>query len=56
MNSHNSSVDEIWKASELRKAPPAERDAILAAAAARAESEYRTNPQLTNLEVLGDDE
>lgn len=30
-----------WTASELRKLPPAERDAIMRAAAALAEHEYR---------------
>jgi len=35
-----------WTASELRKLPAAERDAILEAAAALAEEEYRDNVQL----------
>lgn len=42
-----------WTASELRKLPPAERDAILEAAAALAEEEYRKNPELTDFEAFG---
>lgn len=42
-----------WTAAELRKLPAAERDAILAAAAALAEAEYRTNPELTAFEAFG---
>jgi hypothetical protein len=33
--------------------PPAERDAILPAAAQQAEAEYRTNPELTAFEAFG---
>jgi hypothetical protein len=36
-----------WTAAELRKLPAKERDAILEAAAALAEEEYRNNPELT---------
>ena len=39
--------------SELRKLPAHERDAILAAQAAEAEHEYRTNPDLTAFEAFG---
>jgi hypothetical protein len=56
MITNKSSVDKNWKASDLRKKSPAERDAILAAAAARAESEYRTNPHLTDFEAFGEDD
>jgi hypothetical protein len=42
-----------WTASELRKLPRAERDAILAAAAAHAEEEYRNNQELTAFEAFG---
>jgi hypothetical protein len=45
-----------WTAAELRKLPPAERDAILAAAAARAEAEYRNDPTLTDFEAYGKDD
>ena len=45
-----------WTASELRKLPPAERDAIMVAAAARAEAEYRNNPDLTAFEAFGKDD
>jgi hypothetical protein len=45
-----------WTASELRKLSRQERDAILADAAARAESQYRTNPQLTDFEAFGEDD
>ena len=42
-----------WTAAELRKRPPQERDAILEAAAALAEREYRNNPELTGFEAFG---
>ncbi len=45
-----------WTAAELRKLPAAERDAIMAAAAALAEAEYRTNPELTAFEAFGKDD
>lgn len=45
-----------WTASELRKLPAAERDAILEAAAILAEAEYRTNPELTAFEAFGKDD
>jgi hypothetical protein len=45
-----------WTATELRKLPAAERDAILAAAAALAEAEYRNNPELTAFEAYGKDD
>ena len=38
-------------AKELRRLPPAERDAILQAAARNAEAEYRTNHELTQFEA-----
>ncbi len=37
---------------ELRKLPPAERDVILAAAAAEAEHDYRSDPSLTDFEAF----
>ena len=45
-----------WTAAELRKMPPKERDAILEAAAALAEEEYRNNPELTAFEAFGKDD
>jgi hypothetical protein len=45
-----------WTATELRKLPPAERDAIMEAAAALAEEEYRNNPELTAFEAFGKDD
>lgn len=45
-----------YTASELRKLPPEERDAILAEQAALAEHEYRTNPELTDFEAFGEDD
>ena len=42
-----------WRASELRKLPEHERHAILEAAAAAVESEYRNNPELTDFEAFG---
>jgi hypothetical protein len=40
-------------AAELRKLPPAERDAIMEAAAALAEEDYRNDPRLTAFEAFG---
>jgi hypothetical protein len=54
MVSKQGATDGVWVAAELRKLPAAERDAILAAAAARAETEYRTDPQLTGFEAFGE--
>jgi hypothetical protein len=45
-----------WTAAELRKLPPHEREAILQAAAALAEGEYRTDPELTAFEAFGKDD
>jgi hypothetical protein len=45
-----------WKASELRKLAPAKRDAILKAAARRAEDDYRNDSQLTAFEAFGKDD
>ena len=42
-----------WAAAELRKLPAQERDAILEAAAALAEDEYRNDPELTAFEAFG---
>lgn len=50
----------LWTASELRKMPADQRDAILSAAAEAAEKEYLNNPELTAFEafdpILDDDE
>jgi hypothetical protein len=43
----------IWSATELRQLPPDQRDAVLASAATCAESEYRSNPALTDFEAFG---
>jgi hypothetical protein len=45
-----------WTAAELRKLPPAQRDAILEAAAALAEEDYRNDPQLTAFKAIGKDD
>jgi acyl-CoA reductase-like NAD-dependent aldehyde dehydrogenase len=45
-----------WTAAELRRLPPEQRDAILEAAAALAEQEYRSNPELTAFEAFGEDD
>ena len=42
-----------WRADEMRKLPPYEREAILEAAAAALEEEYRTNRSLTDFEAFG---
>jgi hypothetical protein len=45
-----------WKASELRKLPPEERDAVLEAAAIQAEADYRNDQELTAFEAFGKDD
>jgi hypothetical protein len=45
-----------WTAAELRKLPAAERDAILEAAAALADDDYRNDPRLTAFEAFGKDD
>jgi hypothetical protein len=45
-----------WTAAELRKLPPAERDAILAEQAAALEDDYRNNRELTAFEAFGDED
>lgn len=42
-----------YSAAELRKLPPIERDAILEAAAAMAEHDYRHDSELTAFEAFG---
>ncbi|HVS35608.1 MAG TPA: hypothetical protein VMS17_08500 [Gemmataceae bacterium] len=56
MNQENKQPGKRWTASELRKLPPEERNAILEAAAALAEEEYRNNPELTAFEAFGKDD
>ena len=43
-----------WTATELRRLPPEQRDAILASAAAAAERDYQSDPSLTAFEAFGD--
>ena len=45
-----------YTAEEIRKLPPAERDAILLAAATEAEPDYRDNKDLTDFEAFGKDD
>ncbi len=45
-----------WTAAELLQLPSAERNAILEAAAAFAEQEYRTNAELTAFEAFDKDD
>ena len=45
-----------WTATELLAMPPAQRDAILEAAAALAEWDYRNDPELTDFEAFGPDD
>jgi acyl-CoA reductase-like NAD-dependent aldehyde dehydrogenase len=57
MNVQNPSIrGKRWTAAEVRRLPPDQRDAILEAAAALAEEEYRTNPELTAFEAFGKDD
>ena len=53
MGSTSLKLGRNWTASELRKLPAHERDAILEAAAALAEADYRNNPDLTAFEAFG---
>jgi len=48
------STPRVWTATELRRLPPEERDAILEAAAALAEKEYKTDVALTAFEAFGE--
>ena len=45
-----------WTATELRKVSQGQRDAIMEAAAALAEGEYRSNAELTVFEAFGKDD
>lgn len=56
--SHNSTTGagKRWKASELRKLPPEQRNAILEAAAIQAEVDYRNDRELTAFEAFGKDD
>lgn len=56
MNPKDTAAIKRWTAAELRKLPPAEREAILEAAAAVAEEEYRNNPELKAFEAFGKDD
>ena len=56
MDTKNAGAKKRWTAAELRKLPPEERNAILETAAALAEEEYRTNPELTAFEAFGKDD
>jgi acyl-CoA reductase-like NAD-dependent aldehyde dehydrogenase len=56
MDTTNAAAKKRWTAAELRKLPPAERDAIMEAAAALLEDEYRNNPELTAFEAFGKDD
>jgi hypothetical protein len=44
------------KASEVRKLPADQRDALLEAAAVQAEDDYRKDPELTAFEAFGKDD
>lgn len=56
MSTKTTDTDHAWRASELRRLSPAERDDILARAAALAENEYRGKPRLTDFEAFGEDD
>ncbi len=45
-----------WTAGELRKLPAEQRDALLEAAASRAEEDYRNDSGLTAFEAFGKDD
>lgn len=48
--------DRLWTAAELRKLPPAERDAILSRQAAALADDYRNDPALTDFEAFSDED
>ncbi len=48
--------EQAWTATELRKLPQAQRDAIMEAAACLAEEQYRNDTELTNFDAFGPDE
>lgn len=56
MDAIHAATKKRWTAGELRQLPPAERDAILEAAAALAEKEYRDDPELTAFDAFGKDD
>jgi hypothetical protein len=56
MTTQLNNSDRAWTATELRRLPATERDDILAEAAALAESEYRSQPHLTDFEAFGEDD
>lgn len=57
MNENSTSpADKHWTASELRKLPPEQRDAILRAAAELAAEDYHNDPALTAFEAFGKDD
>ena len=45
-----------WTAAELLQMPRSQRDAILSAAAARAEDDYRYDRELTDFEAFGQED
>jgi len=49
-------VARSWTAAELRHLPPHERDAVLAAAAAQAERDYRSDHDLTAFAAFGEED
>ena len=51
---HDSGTDRRWTAAELRKLPVSQREALLQAAAALAEEEYRKNPDLRAFDAFGE--
>ncbi len=52
----NHSISHGWSATEPRKLDPAQREAILEAAAELAEIDYRHDEDLTDFDALGRDE
>ena len=56
MSDEKKPTGKTWTAAELLKLPAAERDAIMQAAAALAEDEYRNNPELTAFDAFGKDD
>jgi hypothetical protein len=55
-SNETASTTKRWTAAELRKLPLDQRDAILEAAAAMAEEDYRNDPELTAFDAFGPDD
>ena len=53
---NNMPARKCWTAAELRRLPPAEREAILREVASEAEPIYRNDPELTAFDAFVEDD